>query len=131
VKDDRTIYLRSTTDFEDNQSLCAKGKLQWMANDYNSRDLTVPSFITLSHEFAHFISSWYGFADYDVWFFRGKDIITNDEKWVVNVENLIRNENHLEPRQYYIMPKSPGESGMGKIPQWDGVKNVLEVICKF
>lgn len=131
VKDDRTINLYPTIDFEKNQSLCGIGKLQWMANDYSSRDVSIPSFITLSHEFAHFISAWYGLADYDIWFLRGKNIITNDEKWAVNVENLIRNENHLEPRQYYDMPRYSGGPGMGKIPQWDWIKDILEAVCKF
>ena len=53
------------------------------------------------------------------------------EKRAVNVENLIRNENHLEPRQYYDMPRYSGGPGMGKIPQWDGIKDILEVVCKF
>ena len=131
VKDDRTIYLCPTKDITQNQSICDIGKLQWMANDFSSENLTIPSFITLSHEFAHFISSWYGFADRGVWFWNDGKKVYNDEKWVVNVENLIRNENHLEPRQYYIIPSCPGESGMGKIPQWSWTKDVLEVVCKF
>lgn len=124
VKDDRTIYLCQS---KINESQCKIGKLQWTANDSKLGNLAVPGFISLSHEFAHFISSWYGLADYDVWYMDGTRIITNDEKLVVNVENLIRNENHLEPRQYY----SPEGSGMGKIPQWDWVKNLLEIVCKF
>ena len=131
VKDDRTIYLCPTKDFTQNQSICDLGKLQWMANDYSSGDMTIPSFITLTHEFAHFISSWYGFADHGVWFRNDGRKVYNDEKWVVNIENLIRNENHLEPRQYYIIPSSPGGSGMGKIPQWGWAKDVLEIVCKF
>lgn len=59
------------------------------------------------------------------------EIIRNDEKWVVNVENLIRSEKQLEFRPYYTMPHSYGESGIGEIPHWEWVKDLLKIVCTF
>ncbi|MBQ9427185.1 MAG: hypothetical protein IJU36_06100 [Paludibacteraceae bacterium] len=129
VNDDRIIYLCPTK--YENQSKCALGKLDWTASDFNLGVLYTPSYIALSHELAHFLSYWYLFADYNTWYMNGMDKITNDEKWAVNVENLIRNENHLEPRMYYTIPSLPGVSGMGVIPQWDWVKDRLEILGHF
>ena len=101
-------------------------------NDIEAGFELIPSFITLSHEFGHFLTYWYNIADYDTWYInRAGKKVTNDEKLVINFENLIRNENHLEPRRYYGIPSVKGEPGDGEVPQWDWVKSYLKVISNF
>ncbi|MBO4689536.1 MAG: RHS repeat-associated core domain-containing protein, partial [Paludibacteraceae bacterium] len=124
VNDDRTINLTPIAKPEQNASLCELNTLRWSMKDYEAGSELVPSFITLSHEFGHFITDWYKLADYGIWY----DKVTNDEKLVVNFENLIRNENHLDLRKYYGFPSTPGGPGEGEIPQWDWVGNYLEIL---
>ncbi len=130
VKDDRTIYLTQTK--SDNVSKCTLEQLFWNMNDIEAGFELIPSFITLSHEFGHFLTYWYYIADYGTWYInRAGKKVTNDEKLVINFENLIRNENHLEPRRYYGIPSVKGEPGDGEVPQWDWVKSYLKVISNF
>ena len=124
VKDDRTINLNQVRKPKDNASKCALKALFWCVDDFKPGSEDVPSFITLSHEFGHFLTNWYNIADYGTWY----DGVPNDEKLVVNFENLIRNENHLDTRKYYGFPSTPGGHGEGEIPQWDWVGNYLEII---
>jgi len=128
VNDDRTIYLTPIAKPEQNVSLCDSEILKWSIKDYEAGSEFVPSFMTLSHEFGHFLTNWYKIADYGTWYMNGTTPVTNDEKLVVNFENLIRNENHLAPRKYYGFPSVPGGSGDGEIPQWDWVGNYLEIL---
>ena len=133
VKDDRTVEMLQTAG--QNQSLIHYNALKWNVSDFNFGILgVVPGYIVLSHEFAHLMSSWYGFADYGLWYkdenILGNTNVLNDEKWAVNVENLIRIENNLEMRKYYSIPNE-GKIGMGEIPHWDWVKDFLEIICRF
>ena len=120
VNDDRTIFLINAHEKNDgiNESRCVLNKLFWNVADDRNGDYA-PSFITLSHEFGHFLTYWHKLADYGTWY----DKVTNDEKLVVNMENLIRNENYLDPRKYYEPPSK------GEIPQLtDRVKKFLETI---
>lgn len=128
VKDDRTINLCQIRNPTDNASNCAIEALYWCVDGFNAESEFVPNFITLSHEFFHFLTNWYKIADHGTWYMNGTTPVTNDEKLVVNFENLIRNENHLAPRKYYGFPSVPGGSGDGEIPQWDWVGNYLEIL---
>lgn len=127
VNDDRTIILYQNR--LRNYSKVKYDQLSWTANDFKLGTLDVPSFVSLSHEFAHFLSSWYGFADLDIWYINGTDIVLNDEKWAVNVENLIRGEHKLRLRKYYSLPNKVGECGAGNVPKLDWVQNKLELIA--
>ncbi len=133
VKDDRTVTMQQTNN--SNEFKNKDNGLLWMASDFTHGALDVPSYISLSHEFAHVLSSWFGFADYSLWFRvkdnKGNDVsVANDEKWAVNVENLIRIENNLELRKYYSMPDDGGKIGTGEIPHWDWVKDYLGILVR-
>ena len=72
---------------------------------------TNPAFIGLGHELAHIFDNWYG--DYpktckEVWFRYPKsynasiEFTSNAEKYACMIENLLRFEHNLDPREYYF-----------------------------